>query len=74
MLSGRTRSPREDLVQAHSEKRSSFARRALPLVALLTAGLAAGWWLRGCIAVDACLDAGGTWQEGGSYCEGVPVR
>ncbi len=37
----------------------------------LIVGASAGWWLRGYSDIDACLDAGGRWQYGGGYCEGV---
>lgn len=31
-------------------------------VAILALGLAAGWWVRERIAIDACLDMGGKWS------------
>jgi hypothetical protein len=31
-------------------------------------GLSIGWWLRGLSDQDACLDAGGKWEDRGSYC------
>jgi hypothetical protein len=47
-------------------------KRLIPAV-LLTAAVsgAAGWWLRGQSDIDACLDAGGRWEERGSYCVGA---
>ncbi len=46
-------------------------RGALLLLAGLIAGLGAGLWLQKMNHIDACLDTGGRWQYGGSYCEGV---
>lgn len=31
----------------------------------------AGWSARAFLAVDACVDAGGVWEERGSYCYGA---
>ncbi len=28
-----------------------------------------GYWLRGCVAVDSCLDAGGRWNYDWDVCE-----
>ena len=49
-------------------------RRAAAGAALLVLGLLGGWWLRGCLAVDSCLDAGGAWEDRGGYCVGAPER
>lgn len=48
-------------------------KKRLVSVILLTAVIAgyAGWWLRGQSDIDACLDAGGRWEERGSYCVGA---
>lgn len=48
-------------------------RRWIWLSIGLVAGSVAGWWLRGYSDIDACLDAGGRWQYGGSDCEGIEV-
>lgn len=42
----------------------------IAIVALLV-GLGIGWTVRGYLAIDACLDAGGGWQIAGGYCTGV---
>ena len=34
-------------------------------VAILALGLAAGWWVREQLAIDACLDKGGQWSPAG---------
>lgn len=41
----------------------------LILVALGAASL--GWWFRGFVASDACLDHGGRWEARGGFCEGA---
>ena len=47
--------------------------KRLVIVILLTAIIAgdAGWWLRGQSDIDACLDAGGSWEKRGSFCVGA---
>ena len=49
-------------------------RRAVVGAALLILGLVGGWSLRGFMAVDSCLDAGGAWEEQGGYCVGAAER
>ena len=50
-------------------------RRSAALgAALLILGLIGGWALRGFMAVDSCLDAGGAWEERGGYCAGASER
>ena len=44
---------------------------ALPFIILAVSALAAGWWLRGQLAIDRCLDNGGRWEKRGGYCEGA---
>jgi hypothetical protein len=29
----------------------------------------AGWWAKGFLVIDACLDSGGRWQGNGGYCQ-----
>ena len=49
-------------------------RSVAAAAALLIAGLVGGWALRGFMAVDSCLDAGGAWEERGGYCVGAERR
>jgi hypothetical protein len=44
------------------------------LIATAFGSLSAGWWLRGHMAIDDCLDAGGRWEYAGSYCVGAPFE
>lgn len=48
-------------------------RRKILLTAMLAGvmGAWAGWSVRAFWAVDACLDAGGIWEERGSLCYGA---
>ena len=39
--------------------------------ASLLAAAAAGWFLRGELAIDACLDRGGRWERAGGFCVGA---
>jgi hypothetical protein len=45
-------------------------RRIIAAVAILTA-LYLGWWARGFVDIDSCLDAGGAWVYEGGYCRGI---
>lgn len=45
-------------------------RRAVVWVSIAIA-LCVGWWARGFMAVDACLDAGGRWEARGGFCDGA---
>jgi len=50
-------------------------RRITLLVAFVATALASlspGWWLRGHMAIDDCLDAGGRWEYYRAYCVGAP--
>lgn len=31
--------------------------------------IAAGFWLKGCLAIDGCLDSGGRWNYDTKTCE-----
>jgi hypothetical protein len=46
-------------------------RSAIIYISLIAVGLALGWWIRGNVAQDACLDAGGKWTSHGGYCYGT---
>jgi hypothetical protein len=46
-------------------------RLLIAFIALALVSAWIGWTLRGFIAVDACLDAGGRWQGSGQYCQGA---
>jgi len=46
-------------------------RRNILIAALLALSACFGWWARGYLAVDACLDAGGMWVSHGGYCYGA---
>jgi len=49
-----------------------MAKRAISVILLATAIAGyAGWVLRGHSDIDACLDAGGRWEERGGYCVGA---
>jgi hypothetical protein len=50
-------------------KRNS--RTVLFCLATFLVGAYVGFWFKGQIAVDACLDAGGAWQSAGQYCVGI---
>lgn len=47
-------------------------RRGIVVAALvaLVVGLVAGWWIRGQMQIDGCLDAGGRWIHERGFCEG----
>jgi len=45
-------------------------KKAALIVGVLAA-LLLGWWARGYSNIDACLDAGGAWEDRGGYCYGA---
>ena len=50
----------------------SITRIQLGVLALLVlAAIGGGFWIRRYMQVDRCLDAGGRWDYGRSYCEGL---
>lgn len=42
-------------------------RLTVPMAVVIAAIF--GYWLRGCVAVDSCLDSGGRWNEDWGVCE-----
>jgi hypothetical protein len=60
------------MAQQHSMDFDSMkTRSAMIYLFLIAVGLALGWWIRGNVAQDTCLDAGGKWVTGGGYCHGT---
>ena len=49
-----------------------LVKRKLLIAVLLALSAWLGWWARGFLAVDSCLDAGGRWEYRGGFCEGAP--
>jgi hypothetical protein len=50
-------------------------RRKFVVAAMVALGALLGWWARGFLAVDACLDVGGRWEQRGGFCDGArPVQ
>jgi hypothetical protein len=47
-----------------------MVKRIAVCALVLGLGLLAGWWLRGELAVDACLDSGGKSLPGAGHCIG----
>jgi hypothetical protein len=45
--------------------------RALFFVLALAAAFALGFWFKGFLLVDRCLDHGGRWNQQDATCEGI---
>lgn len=45
-------------------------RSKLVVLIAFVIGVAIGFWVRGQLQVDRCLDAGGRWSEARGICEG----
>lgn len=41
------------------------------LLIALTVGILIGWFIKGYVDSDSCLDAGGRWERSGGYCYGA---
>jgi len=46
-------------------------RKVVTIIGLIVAAWF-GFWLRGCVQVDTCLDSGGRWNEEWGVCERLP--
>ena len=47
------------------------AIKKILLIAAVVAFVLGGWWLRGQLAIDSCLDNGGRWDYEASVCVSV---
>jgi len=68
--------PQSPVADVRPALHSQRMRKRSILIGVVAAVFAAwaGWSFRSFVAIDDCLDAGGAWQERGSYCYGVSVR
>jgi len=48
-------------------------KRKLIVAAVVVGAVWFGWWAKGFLDIDSCLDAGGRWEYNGGYCEGARV-
>ena len=50
---------------------SSKYRKLLTVAGVVIAA-SFGFWLRGCMQIDTCLDSGGRWNQEWGVCERLP--
>lgn len=44
------------------------AKKLIFIILLVFALIATGFWMKGCLIVDSCLDSSGCWDEIGKTC------
>lgn len=59
------------MVFPRSFETMSKNKRILVVVVVLALGFWATWWLKGFIAEDRCMDAGGVWNAKAMTCVGA---
>jgi len=48
-------------------------RRVLKYIVWIVLVIACGFWIRGCVRIDTCLDRGGAWDYENGVCDGALI-